>query len=111
MHRTLVFIPHDFAGLPVLGLGWALILLAIALAVRLVLAGSHGQSIGKLIATEGPMWCLAAFTIAFLLPHVELKNAYGEPIGMAIRGYGVMLLTGVVSASAKAVGRKFAVGM
>ena len=29
---------------------------------------------------------------------VELKNLDGDPIGMAIRGYGVMLLTGVISA-------------
>ncbi len=44
------------------------------------------------------MWVIVAIAIVFVLPAVELKNVAGDPVGMAIRGYGVMLLSGVVAA-------------
>ncbi|MEM9589164.1 MAG: prolipoprotein diacylglyceryl transferase family protein, partial [Planctomycetota bacterium] len=34
--------------------------------------------------------------VAFALPHAELQNVNGQPVGLAIRGYGVMLLLAVV---------------
>jgi phosphatidylglycerol:prolipoprotein diacylglycerol transferase len=105
MRRTLIFISHEFAGLPVLGFGWLLILIGVALTVRLVIAKSSGQSIARVLSSEGVMWGVAAAAIVFVLPNVELKNVDGDPVGMAIRGYGVMLLAGVSSAVALAAYR------
>ena len=107
MRQTLVLIPHDFAGLPIFGFGWLLILLAVALAIRIGWALLNGQSrsqfaLGQFAITEGLMWGAVAAAIGFVLPLVELTNVNGEPVGMAIRGYGVMLLCGVVSAVAMA---------
>ncbi len=97
MHRTLLFIPHEIAGIPVFGLGWVLMIVAAALVGRLIYASRKGQSIGTLLATEGVMWGIVMAAVVFVLPRVELVNIEREPVGMAIRGYGVMLLAGVVS--------------
>ena len=50
-------------------------------------------------------WVIAAAAIIWVLPNVELRNIDGDPVGVAIRGYGVFLLSGVVSAIALAVYR------
>ncbi|WP_218933986.1 prolipoprotein diacylglyceryl transferase [Rubripirellula lacrimiformis] len=98
MRRTLLLIPHEIAGLPVFGFGWLLILLAIGLVARIVIGKVRGQSPGKILATEGLLWAIAAIAVTVVLPRVELHNLDGDPVGMAIRGYGVMLLLGVGSA-------------
>lgn len=98
MWRTLVLIPHEIAGIPVLGFGWLLILLAAGLGLRLWLASRRGQSVGTVIQQEGVMWGAMAFAVVFVLPIVELRNIDGEPVGMAVRGYGVMLVIGVSAA-------------
>ncbi|TWU44874.1 Prolipoprotein diacylglyceryl transferase [Novipirellula aureliae] len=105
MRSTLFFIPHEVAGLPVFGFGWGLILIAVGFLIRLLLLKKTHQSPRAFLASEGPMWGLIAFAIVFILPVVELKNLAGEPVGMAIRGYGVMLLLGVLSAVALAMAR------
>lgn len=111
MLRTLLFIPHEIAGLPVFGFGWLLILVGVAFAARVVLArragspetanSSDGAPAASLLA-DAPMWIMVAVVIAFIVPMVELKNVNGDPVGMAIRGYGVMLLLAVSSAVALA---------
>ncbi len=98
MRRTLLLIPHEIAGIPVFGIGWVLGLIMIAAVVRFLLAHKRGQNVRQLLAAEWIMWVIAAAVVAFVLPRVELENAIGEPVGMAIRGYGVMLLTAVAAA-------------
>ncbi len=105
MQRTFFLIPHEFAGFPVFGFGWLLIVLAIGLVVRLTVARRHDQSVGQVMSSEGIVWAMAAAAIAIVMPIVELKNIDGDPVGMAIRGYGVMLLLGVGSAIALAAYR------
>ncbi len=105
MRRTLVFIPHEIAGLPVLGFGWLLIFICAALIIRLVWAKRGGRAIASILAAEGVMWGVVIAAVALILPVVELKNVAGEPVGMAIRGYGVMLLAGVASSVALAAYR------
>jgi phosphatidylglycerol:prolipoprotein diacylglycerol transferase len=123
MYRTLLFLPHQLGPLPLFGFGWALLLLVLALVARL--AWTHRQfrrfggqnredgpaSIGDVLASEGFFWVVAAVLIAFVLPSVELKNINGDPVGMAIRGYGVFLVCGVISAVALAAYRTARVGM
>ncbi len=96
MRQTLFVIPHELAGLPVFGMGWLLIGLAILFGVRLAWAANRRESVPGVLASEGVMWGIAAAVIAFVLPMVEVRNLEGEPIGMAVRGYGVMLLLAVV---------------
>ncbi len=99
MLRTLFLIPHEVAGIPVFGVGWLAGLLIVAAFVRLAWATKSGERIPDVLAGEGIVWAIVAVAVVFVLPRVELTNIDGsEPIGMAIRGYGVMLLTGVVAA-------------
>lgn len=105
MRRTLFLIPHDFLGIPVFGVGWVLLLTIILLVIRCLLVRRHSQStpggrIAGLLRTEGWIWAGFTAAIIFVLPRVELTNIHGDPVGMAIRGYGVMLLMGVASAVA-----------
>lgn len=111
MRQTLVLIPHELAGLPIFGFGWLLILIAIGLTIRIAIAKRNGRSIGQFLSSEGLMWISAAAVIAIVLPLVELTNIEGDPVGMAIRGYGVMLLCGVVSAVALAAYRASRAGI
>lgn len=97
MQRTLLLIPHEIAGIPVFGVGWALMLLIALIGVRVWTTRSRGQSISQLLASEGVMWLIGAALLVFLVPQLELTNLDGQPVGMAIRGYGVMLLAGVAS--------------
>ena len=105
MRRTLLLIPHEIAGIPVFGFGWMLGLIALAAASRFLFAYRSGQNVKALLASESVMWGISAAAVAFVLPRVELANAVGEPVGMAIRGYGVMLLFAVVAAVALAASR------
>lgn len=98
MLRTLFVVPHQIAGLPVFGFGWILIGLGLALAIRLVIAAKWKQSAGSVLQQEGLIWGVAAVAVTFLLPAVELTNVEDDPVGIAVRGYGVMLLIGIVTA-------------
>ncbi|MEM6468520.1 MAG: prolipoprotein diacylglyceryl transferase family protein [Planctomycetota bacterium] len=105
MRRTLFLIPHELGPLPVFGFGWAVILVACVFALRLLWAarvrsrvGEAAPSAGSVVASEAIFWGMAAALVTFALPRVELMNAYGEPVGMAIRGYGAFLLAGVSGA-------------
>jgi len=98
MRRTLLLIPHEIAGIPVFGLGWVLIGIAFVLGLRVLIGKKRGQDAGTILGTEGLLWGAMAAVVVFLLPSVELTNLEGDPIGMAVRGYGVMLLTAVGAA-------------
>ncbi len=43
--------------------------------------------------------------IAFVLPRIEIQSVASEPVGIAVRGYGVFLLCGVASGVALALYR------
>jgi phosphatidylglycerol---prolipoprotein diacylglyceryl transferase len=98
MQRTLLLIPHEIAGIPVFGIGWLLFAILAALAVRLLLAKLRGTEVFTILSREWPLWLLMLGIVWLILPRVELTNLDQEPVGMAIRGYGVMLLLAVGSA-------------
>ncbi len=98
MHRTLLFIPHEIAGVPVFGFGWALVALAIGFTIRMAMLSIYKNANLSQLANELWVWAIAMAVIVFAMPMVELKNIDGAPSGMAIRGYGVMLLLGVCAA-------------
>ena len=105
MLRTLFLIPHEFLGLPVFGIGWALVLLVALIALRCLVAVRRGSGLTNTLQSEGLLWGIFAFVVVVVLPKVELTNLDNEPVGMAIRGYGVMLLIAIASAVALAAYR------
>ncbi len=98
MQRTLLLIPHEIAGIPVFGMGWLLFAILAALAVRLLIAKFQGAGVVEILSREWLVWLLLSGIVVLVLPRVELSNLDGAPVGMAIRGYGVMLLMAVGSA-------------
>ena len=106
MRPTLFYIPHEFLGIPVLGFGW--VLAAIVLFAIVIIATSHKKkSLSKVLEEQGVVWGVAALIVIFLLPQIETRIPDGTPtpwiVGLPIRGYGVMLMLGVVSAIAIAM--------
>lgn len=111
MRQTLIFIPHELAGIPVFGFGWLL-------AVSLIICSA---TFVFLLKKEGwnsetksfiPFSAIVLAIIAFVLPAVEVTIQSHEqhcmlwtypsaddapPLGLPIRGYGVFLLIATVS--------------
>lgn len=113
MHETIVRLPHAIAGIPVFGIGLALGLVIVAAVIRIaVLWRENGKSaLGQFFISEAWAWAVGAAAVAFILPKIELQNIDGDPVGIAIRGYGVFLLCGVGSAIALAAYRAKASGI
>ncbi len=114
MRQTLFYLPHELLGIPVLGFGWVLGVL-ILVAVGLLLTASKTQTIAKLLEEQGVVWLVAACVVAFLLPQIETRvpdgTASGWIVGLPVRGYGVMLMLGVLSAVSIALVRCKQVGV
>ncbi|MCY2982883.1 MAG: prolipoprotein diacylglyceryl transferase [Planctomycetota bacterium] len=106
MRPTLFYVPHEFLGIPVLGFGWVLAALVL-FAVAFLLTSRKKQSVAKVLEEQGVVWGVAALIVVFLLPQIETRfpTGGGRPwvVGLPIRGYGVMLMLGVVSAMAIAL--------
>lgn len=105
MRRTLFLIPHEAFGLPVFGIGWVLIALACLVVFRCYVGVRRGNSLASIVGSEGLLWGIFAAVVVLMLPRVELTNLDGQPVGMAIRGYGMMLLAAITSAVALAAHR------
>lgn len=96
MQSTLYVIPHALLGLPVFGFGWGVIGVLLALAIR----WAYGRKIGentKSFTQSLPTWGIVLLIVMFLFPRFELLDFEGNPLGIPIRGYGVMLLLAVTS--------------
>jgi phosphatidylglycerol---prolipoprotein diacylglyceryl transferase len=108
MRSTLFYIPHDLLGIPVFGLGWAFALLLVGV-IGYVLRRRKQTTIADIIAEQGMFFGIAAVVIVFLVPRIEsrFQDAAGLEwiAGLPIRGYGVMLMLGVISAVAIALNR------
>jgi phosphatidylglycerol---prolipoprotein diacylglyceryl transferase len=96
MRQTLFHIPAQVAGLPLFGFGllaalWAVWTLAYA-AWQWKRSGLTGELLGSL-----GMMVLVELAILFVSPNLLEVDQNKQPIGIAIRGYGVMLLLGIVS--------------
>ena len=90
MLQTLFVIPRQIAGIDVFGFGWLLAIWAVA---SVALVGWSLWRYGWSWETRGQLTALGVIglVIAFLLPML------GEPGGLPIRGYGLMLLIATVS--------------
>jgi phosphatidylglycerol---prolipoprotein diacylglyceryl transferase len=112
MRRTLFLIPHEIAGIPFFGLGWLIGLMIIAAIGVTIHQSRRGDGAVAYWTRNGLLWAMFAGAILFILPAVELVNVRGEPVGLPIRGYGVMLLSGVVAAVWLAIvrARRYGIG-
>ena len=104
MKQTLVHFPHELAGLPLFGFGWILIAWLSWSVIWAILTWKRHASFTPL-RSQLPVIVLVAVVIVFIMPWVEPRDESGQPIGMAIRGYGVMMMLGVVSGIGLAVYR------
>jgi phosphatidylglycerol:prolipoprotein diacylglycerol transferase len=97
MKQTLFFIGgEDILGLPVFGLGWLLILWSL-FSVGLLAWLIRRRGFDTETRSYIPVLLVIAAVIAFVLPQLEITGPNGEKLGLAIRGYGVLLLAGVIS--------------
>ena len=96
MRSTLFYIPHEVFGVPLLGIGWLLLALVIGCIVWAVWQYRRGELASELLAGL-PVWLIAAALVVFVLPQIESRWPDGEPIGLPVRGYGVMVLLGLFS--------------
>lgn len=110
MRQDLFHIPHEWLGLPVFGAGWMLILWAVVSAVLLVrLWRRQGWSADT--RSYLPILVILALLIWLVLPRLEDIPDAGPPKGLPIRGYGVMLLLGVLAGVTLAVREARRVGL
>ena len=97
MRSTLFYIPVEIAGLPVFGFGW---LLAAWIVLSLALLGFLVRQQGWNRDTAGyvPFLAVVAVVIAFLLPNMVEVASDGQPLGIPIRGFGVMMMLATIAA-------------
>lgn len=110
MRSTLFYIPHELFGVPLLGVGWLLLALIIGFVVWALWQYRRGELANEL-RTGLPVWLIAAALVIFVLPQIEVRWPDGEPIGLPVRGYGVMVLLGLFSGIGIAVWRGKQVGV
>lgn len=98
MRSTLFYIPHadPIFDLPLFGFGWIVALLVVGsviwLGMRIM---RHGWSWELL--SELPLLLLLGAAVVWGAPLVEERSASGAAVGIPIRGYGLLVLTGIVS--------------
>jgi phosphatidylglycerol:prolipoprotein diacylglycerol transferase len=97
MWRTLFTVPHQIGGIPVLGIGWLLAVLLLAYAAY-VFWNWKDPLRRRDALNQWPTVALMAVAIAWILPAIELRNIRGEPLGLAVRGYGVFLMLSIAAA-------------
>ncbi len=110
MCQTLFHIPATVAGYPVFGFG---LLLAVWAAASIITLAVLARRQGFNADTWGyvPILLLIGAIIAWVLPAICVKSPSGVPLGLPIRGYGMMMLLAVVSATLLAAWRAKRVGL
>ncbi|MCU0707200.1 MAG: prolipoprotein diacylglyceryl transferase [Pirellula sp.] len=104
MRQTLFYLPHQVGPLPLFGwVSWSMIGLALYI-VLIIALSRHRSSWSETLRENGMNWGIAAFALGWLLPWIETKYFEGTPeevvLGLPVRGYGLMLMLGVVAAVA-----------
>jgi phosphatidylglycerol---prolipoprotein diacylglyceryl transferase len=88
---TLFYLPQQIGPLPLFGWGWVLIVWALGTSLAIAWAWRHEDSRREIVG-QLPFIGLVALVIVVVLPHLQIPGR-----GLAIRGYGLMMLLGVVS--------------
>jgi len=118
MLRTLLYIPNEIAGFPVVGVGWALVLWLVVAGLLLTrawrTAGWNADCSSQLM-----VMAMVSAVLVWVLPNVVEPIPAGANVlppvaaatGIPIRGYGMMLLLGVVSGVSLAAWRARRAGL
>lgn len=96
VRSTLFFIPHEFFGIPLFGWGWMLGITLLTAFAWLLMQRRAGRSLPE-IFSAGLIFLVAIPLFLFVLPSIEQRWQDGTPIGLPIRGYGVLVLTGLLA--------------
>ena len=110
MRSTLFYIPYELLGIPVFGVGWVLAAwILVSLAILALVVRQQGWNRD----TAGYLIYLAAVAavIVFLLPNMVEAGADGKPLGVPIRGFGIMMMLATVAAVGLAAYRAQQVGI
>ncbi len=110
MHRTLLWIPHEIAGWPVFGWGLFFGFLLLVCILQLIWGMRRGTP-SRELTSQAIGWIVAMAVVVFIVPKLELTNIHGEPIGVAVRGYGAFLLSAVLAAIALVLFRARRIGI
>lgn len=110
MLQTLFHIPHELAGIPVFGFGWGLAAWVVVCLVWLI-QGLRRPDGWKELQGSLPLMLIVAALIVFVAPRMEEVAADGTPLGVPIRGYGVMMLVAIVTGVGLAAWRARRVGI
>lgn len=102
MRQTLFYLPHEIGPLPLFGwVSWSMLGLLLYLGITLFY--SYKQPKGGSALYEGLFnWIVGAAVLGFVLPAIEAKVAPGTAdqivVGLPVRGYGLMMMLGVLTA-------------
>ena len=102
MRQTLFYLPHEVGPLPLFGwVSWSMLGLLLYLGITLFY--SYKQPKGASTLYEGLFnWIVGAAVLGFVLPAIEAKVAPGTAdqivVGLPVRGYGLMMMLGVLTA-------------
>ncbi len=110
MRQDLIHIPHQWLGVPVFGAGWLLMLWAVV-SLTLLLYLWRRQGWNADTRSYLPLLALLGLMIWLVLPRLEELPDVGPSRGLPIRGYGVMLLLGVLAGVSLAVREARRVGL
>ena len=104
MLQTVLRIPHEVGGLPLFGYGWVAAALALGLA-GVILTAILKPAMRNDVIQASPMLIIMLVVSIWVMPHLEEQGPNNTSLGLPIRGYGVMLVAGVVSGFALTVAR------
>ncbi|WP_430452585.1 prolipoprotein diacylglyceryl transferase family protein [Rhodopirellula europaea] len=112
MRRTLFLIPHEFAGWPIFGIGWALLFLVIAVLAYVGWESRRGGlGASTAIGQISGFAVMAAVILVVVVPRTELVNTLGDPVGVAVRGYGMFLMLAAIASVGLAAWRAERAGL
>jgi phosphatidylglycerol:prolipoprotein diacylglycerol transferase len=95
MLQTLFVIPNEIAGVPLFGFGIVAALWAAWCVVYAVLQ-SRRTGFNAELATSLAVMVGIGLAIVYVVPRIMVRDEATGVVGIAIRGYGVMLLSGIV---------------
>ncbi|MGC3972502.1 MAG: prolipoprotein diacylglyceryl transferase [Pirellulales bacterium] len=110
MLQTLFVIPNEIAGVPLFGFGVVAALWAAWCVVYAVLQGRRSGFNSDLLTSLGVM-AVVGLVIVYVVPRIMVHDEATGVTGIAIRGYGVMLLSGIVAGVGLTVWRARRVGV
>lgn len=96
MLQTLFTIPNEIAGVPLFGFGVVAALWAVWCVLYAVLNVRRTGFNTELASSLGAM-AAVGFVIVYVVPRIMIRDEATGITGIAIRGYGVMLLSGIVA--------------